>query len=218
MPSLDRYRNRHGEVWLNIASSSYVLPDFANLDNHPFLRVSRLPRTITALFKRHAPAIDSFREARHRVTLIKHDCRKRLPLPDASADHILCSHFLEHVYPAEAREILADFRRVLKPGGTAHIIVPDLAIFASAYASTKDADAFVTDTLLSTPERGSLRYRLLEALGAFGLQHRWMYDARSIAALVQSAGFEIINDVTTPSSAYRSGDGQSAHVTARKPR
>jgi predicted SAM-dependent methyltransferase len=39
---------------------------------------------------------------------------------------IFCSHALEHLYPHEVPAALSEFRRVLKPGGVAIIIVPDL--------------------------------------------------------------------------------------------
>lgn len=41
-------------------------------------------------------------------------------------DLVYCSHCLEHLYPYEVPAALAEFRRVLKPGGLAVIIVPDL--------------------------------------------------------------------------------------------
>jgi SAM-dependent methyltransferase len=45
-----------------------------------------------------------------------------LPLPDDSFDVIYCSHVLEHV-PAD-RQAMAEFYRVLKPGGWALLLVP----------------------------------------------------------------------------------------------
>jgi SAM-dependent methyltransferase len=41
-------------------------------------------------------------------------------------DVVLCSHSLEHVYPHEVPVALAEFYRVLKPGGRAVVLVPDL--------------------------------------------------------------------------------------------
>src|SRR5262252_6440154 len=43
-----------------------------------------------------------------------------------SYDAIYCSHALEHLYPHEIPLALGEFLRVLKPGGAAIIIVPDL--------------------------------------------------------------------------------------------
>lgn len=39
---------------------------------------------------------------------------------------VYCSHSLEHLYPHEVPRALAEFYRVLKPGGKAIILVPDL--------------------------------------------------------------------------------------------
>lgn len=41
-------------------------------------------------------------------------------------DAVLCQHALEHLYPHEVGLALTEFLRVLKPGGTAFVIVPDL--------------------------------------------------------------------------------------------
>lgn len=41
-------------------------------------------------------------------------------------DVVYCCHTLEHVYPHEVPKVLDGFHRVLKPGGRAIIIVPDL--------------------------------------------------------------------------------------------
>lgn len=39
---------------------------------------------------------------------------------------VFCSHALEHLYPHEVYPALCEFKRVLKPGGVAIILVPDL--------------------------------------------------------------------------------------------
>lgn len=222
MAAVDKYRNAKGLIWLNVASSTYALEDFINFDNHVFLRFSRLPSSLTRILPaKYHQYLDDYRSAQRTAPMLQHDCRKALPLPDGSADHVLCSHFLEHVYPAEADAVLRDFYRVLKRDGTIHIIVPDLAGQASAYAKRKEqgdpaaADEFVKATLLTTEARGSVKFRMMEALGQFGLQHRWMYDHASISARIANAGFEIVGENDTPSRDFRAGDN-SVHVVARK--
>lgn len=41
-------------------------------------------------------------------------------------DLIYCCHALEHLYPHEVYQALCEFKRVLKPGGVAVVVVPDL--------------------------------------------------------------------------------------------
>jgi SAM-dependent methyltransferase len=47
-------------------------------------------------------------------------------IQDATYQVVYCSHALEHLYPHEVGRALAEFHRVLKPGGRAVILVPDL--------------------------------------------------------------------------------------------
>lgn len=217
--------NQQGRVWLNVASSTFVEPGFTNLDNHPFLKFADWPDTLTRVLpKGYRAYVNKFREARAIAPLVRHDCRKPLPFPNASADHVLCSHFLEHVYPDDAAAILRDFRRVLKSDGTLHIIVPDLEIHVRDYLDRKAGgerlagNAFIDDTLLSKRAPGTAKFRLMNALGAFGLTHLWVYDQDTIADLVREAGFAIDPELATPSDHVRTDDGVSTHVRARNPR
>ena len=218
---LNDLQNRHGKVWLNVASSSYPIEDFANLDNHIFLTMLAYPFLLPLVPKRNRNLLEKYREATQKAKMHRHDCRKPLPLPEGSVDHILCSHFLEHVFPDETTKILTDFRRVLKKGGTAHIIVPDIAVQIDEYNQARGrdpqaADKFLKHSLLSKENRGSLRYRIMEFGGGFGLQHRWMYDQASMEARVADVGFELLDVNETPSSEWRKDDGISVHVVARK--
>ena len=49
------------------------------------------------------------------------DCL-RLPLPNSSADHLICSEVLEHL--PDYHRAVQEIRRVLKPGGTLAVSVP----------------------------------------------------------------------------------------------
>ena len=56
-----------------------------------------------------------------------------LPLPDCSAELIYASHVLEHFGRHEYREVLAEWFRVLLPGGVLRLSVPDFAACAALY-------------------------------------------------------------------------------------
>ena len=51
------------------------------------------------------------------------------PFSDASASEILASHVLEHFDHYQAVIFLDECKRILKPGGTLHIAVPDMDKF-----------------------------------------------------------------------------------------
>ncbi|MCF6282036.1 MAG: class I SAM-dependent methyltransferase [Candidatus Polarisedimenticolaceae bacterium] len=221
--NIEKLRNEDNQIWLNVASSVHVLEYFVNLDNHLFIRFSKLYPLLKNLIptKYHA-MFEAYVKAGNRAQLIKHDCRKNLPFPTESVDHILCSHFLEHVFPDEMELIVADFYRVLKRGATLHVIVPDLALVAKEYLEKQEtgsvtaADKFINDTLLSREQRGTMKYRFLEFIGGFGLQHYWMYDAASLTARLTKIGFEVVQENCSPSKTYRLDDG-SLHLLVQKP-
>jgi len=220
--NLDDLRNSRGAIWLNVASSHDVLPEYVNLDNGVFFRLDSLrPLVDRVLSPPHRETLRLYSEARRRSKVVMHDCRRPLPFAEGTVDHILCSHFLEHVYPDEATVILRDFLKALVPGGTLHVIVPSVRKVVDDYLAKNPAtaaDGLMHDTFLSSPSRPSLRFRVLEMLGFEGLKHRWMYDQASISERVASSGFELTRLEDVPSSGYRQEDGAvSAHVAARKP-
>lgn len=75
----------------------------------------------------------------------KLDVRKGLPYPDRTVSGIYSEHFLEHLTQAEGLCFLRECRRVLLPGGTIRIAMPDLDEFIGRYMSEDwrgDADMF----------------------------------------------------------------------------
>lgn len=61
------------------------------------------------------------------------DLRKGIPLPDQSVDAIYHSHVLEHFSRPDGERLLKECCRVLKPGGTIRVVVPDLEQIARGY-------------------------------------------------------------------------------------
>jgi predicted SAM-dependent methyltransferase len=69
------------------------------------------------------------------------DLRQPLPLADNSVKRILAEHVIEHLdFRHEVPRTLAEFHRVLEPGGTVRIIVPDCERLMHAYVSKDDAE------------------------------------------------------------------------------
>lgn len=63
----------------------------------------------------------------------RYDARRGLPFDKNSVDACYSSHVLEHLKPSEAVDFLQQQFRVLKPGGTIRVVVPDLEGIARRY-------------------------------------------------------------------------------------
>jgi predicted SAM-dependent methyltransferase len=65
--------------------------------------------------------------------VLVHDLRKGVPFPDGEFDLVYHSHLLEHFDRSYALRLLRECFRVLKPGGTIRIAVPDLERIVKTY-------------------------------------------------------------------------------------
>ena len=139
-----------------------------------------------------------------RANVIVHDLRKPLIFPDSSMSAVYSSHTLEHLYRADAERLLHEVYRVLKPGGTVRIVVPDLHALARQYLVACDhatdneispADQFMRQLAISPelpPKVGGV-YAIYQLLTDFH-RHKWMYDSHSLRSLMIKAGFERIEE------------------------
>ncbi len=133
------------------------------------------------------------------------DCT-RMELPDGCADVLYASHMMEHLTRAQTARFLAEARRVLKPGGTLRLVLPDMRLLVEAYLSSHDCDRFVARTLLAD-ETGSAFSARLRTL-FFGYRgHRWMYDVPSVLALLSGSGFTDIRALPAGQTVIPEPDG-----------
>ncbi len=116
------------------------------------------------------------------------DATTRIPLPDGSVEVLYSSHMLEHLDRQDAVHFLREARRVLMPGGTLRVSVPDVGRHVARYLETGDADELIDRMHTCVPRPRSALGRLREA--AIGPRHhQWMYDGRSLVRLLQAEGF-----------------------------
>ncbi len=78
---------------------------------------------------------------RQRPDLLR-DVRKGLPYDDASVDHVVASHFLEHLSCDEMLFVMEECWRVLKPGCLLSIVVPVMEFSTLDHKQVFAADAF----------------------------------------------------------------------------
>jgi len=125
-------------VKVNLGSGLHVAPGWINVDGSLKTLMAGRPDFIVKLAydlltDRKAISRDQFRNVLSNNIFVHHNLKYGVPLPDSSADFIFSSHSLHHFYRDEAQALLADSLRVLKPGGTIRVAVPNLEYIFSLY-------------------------------------------------------------------------------------
>ena len=123
------------------------------------------------------------------------DIMKGLPVADASLKGVFTQHCLEHFSLPSVKFICQEMYRVLSPGGTVRVVVPDGGMYLRTYwerihGSTdrkfpyEDRDEFEG---IRTPLLSVNRIFYVDRDSAFG--HRTMYDFMLLKAMLERAGF-----------------------------
>jgi SAM-dependent methyltransferase len=109
---------------------------------------------------------------------------------DASVDAVFSSHNLEHLYPHEVAVALAEFRRVIKPGGLALITCPDLQAVAAMVAEGKlEEPAYQSPAGPIAPLDILYGYRPAMARGNLFMAHRTGFTNQTLGRHLVQAGF-----------------------------
>jgi predicted SAM-dependent methyltransferase len=118
------------------------------------------------------------------------DFRYPFLIDDAVFDGIFTEHTLEHLSYAEVARVLAECRRILKPGGVIRIVVPDLSIFVENYASNNAAWFRDWEREVLKP-RGRSMISRMEALSFVTQEngHRSAWDFETMERFLVQAGF-----------------------------
>jgi ubiquinone/menaquinone biosynthesis C-methylase UbiE len=100
---------------------------------------------------------------------------------DDSVDLIYSSHSLEYFDRLEAERVLAEWRRVLRPGGTLRVAVPDFDRLVEIYNRSGEL------RYLLGPLYG--RMEITTASGLAKLYHKTVYNLTHLTALLKMCGF-----------------------------
>jgi ubiquinone/menaquinone biosynthesis C-methylase UbiE len=108
----------------------------------------------------------------------------------ASVDAVWSSHNLEHLYAHEVRLALAEFFRILKPGGFALITLPDLQAVAQLVADDRLEDtAYISPSGPIAPLDMIYGYRPSVAAGNLFMAHHTGFTAKTLGNALLAAGF-----------------------------
>jgi hypothetical protein len=175
---------------LNVGSGPVVADGWISIDGSWQARLAGRPmlaRVASALTRRdvgHWPR-----------GIVCRDVRDGLGVAAGSVSAIYSSHFIEHLKRDEALRFLHDCRVALERGGVCRVVTPDLRALIDRYlqappGSRDAAEHFMRASLLAEPNGSGARgvlawYRRRTQFDA----HKWLYDAGSLCALFEAAGF-----------------------------
>jgi predicted SAM-dependent methyltransferase len=103
---------KNKNLYLNIGCGENIINNYDNLDFY----------SISNFFKKK---------------IIMSDIRYPLPFYENSYLGVFCSHTIEHLDYAHAKQLLNEIKRILKPNGIVRIAVPDLEKYVEFYLNKK---------------------------------------------------------------------------------
>ena len=116
------------------------------------------------------------------------DLREDLPFPDNSIEFVYSEHFFEHLdYPTDARHLLREALRVLRPGGRVSLVIPDFGELLHAYVR-KDHAFFGAVRLHLRDGEPTLMHHVNYWFRQDGL-HRYAYDEETLGKVMSEMGF-----------------------------
>jgi predicted SAM-dependent methyltransferase len=117
-----------------------------------------------------------------------------LPWPDAIITEIYCGHFLEHLDEVRGRELLVECYRVLEPGGTISIVVPDFREVARRYVEREPSPFAWASHMHDLRDLDELcRFILFSTCQAS--HHFWMYDLDTLGRALERVGFSLTQEI-----------------------
>jgi hypothetical protein len=114
-----------------------------------------------------------------------------IPVPDGAVAEIYMGHLLEHLEPVEADALLRECYRVLAPGATLGVVVPDTRWVLEQYVRQ-------SGQRVELPQGVFWELDDLDAVGSVFLystiqdsRHRWSYDETTLRRALSRAGFRV---------------------------
>ena len=169
-------------IRVNLGCGLAVAPGWINVDGSLNTLVATFPRFCHSLAYRLAGASRYYSKEEYCRLLrehhfVHHDLAHGLPFADGVVEFLYSSHFIEHLFREDAERLLKESYRVLKPGGTIRISVPDLAHAISLYSKGEK------EKMLSS-------YFFVEDGGSYYARHKYMYDFDMLAKALYDANFK----------------------------
>lgn len=116
------------------------------------------------------------------------DLRKGIPFPGESISKMYSSHFLEHLSFREGQVFLKECLRVLVPGGSFSICVPNSRIYIEAYYLNKTLDPH--QFFAYKPAfNNTTKIDYINHIAYMDGEHKYMFDEDNLACILMQSGF-----------------------------
>lgn len=142
------------------------------------------------------------------------DATEPLPFDDATFRYVFTEHVIEHVpYPA-GKSLLAEVRRVLRPGGVLRVATPCLETLVGLVPGAAGDDArhyvdyYKRMYFEDVPEADEVHV-LNHAMRAWG--HTFVYARRTLQAALDAAGFVDVAECDVAKSEHGALSGLETH-------
>lgn len=191
-----------GKILLNLGCGTTAPANWMNCDSSLHAQISKIP-FMHSVFR--VAGLVGGAEWPKNIDYVS--LNNPFPWADSSIDCVYASHVLEHLRVKTANNFLKESYRVLKPGGTLRIVVPDLLYHARRYldnyTNAKSASADFLQTLhLQIPEEMPFLSKLINFFSDYPTIHKYMYDPATLRKLFSAYGFKDHNEAQYGRSLY----------------
>ena len=131
---------------------------------------------------------------------VRSDVRDLSAFDDGCAELVYASHVLEYFDRTEVIAVLHEWRRVLCPGGTLRLAVPDFPALVQVYQKTGELERILG------PLYGRIAVQTPEPNCFY---HRTAYDLASLTRVLEAAGFCAVRPYAWQDSVHRDTDDHS---------
>ena len=170
---------------LNLGCGAQVVDGWLNVDYALGARISKIP-----IIRELAQKTGIFHTTWDKRIYLT-NLTKDFPWEDNSIETIYSSHTLEHFTREQGKHFLRECYRVLQPGGTIRIVIPDLAHIVNSYQDKEILAENFLDELHVLYENGTQsKSKLKRKLAPFiHFPHKCMYDTDALIRTFKSVGF-----------------------------
>lgn len=147
---------------------------------------------------------------------INHDLKNGVPLGDDSVDMVYSSHVFEHIPYQDLLGVIGEIRRVLKPGGTLLVCVPNAGLYLRAYFNNEMFVSYDEMFLPASVNTGS-GIDQVNYIAYLNGDHTFMFDEENIINILKKCEFHNVDFRTfDPLIDREERDFESMYVKASK--